>query len=44
MTKTRKIRALPQVTAAFMLDDALGKNKDAFMYDFELYLSKELKM
>ncbi|MFN2394264.1 MAG: IPExxxVDY family protein [Bacteroidales bacterium] len=40
----KKIRALPQVTAAYMLDDALGKNKDAFLYDFEVYLSQELKM
>jgi hypothetical protein len=40
----KKIRALPQVTAAYMLDDALGKNKDGFMYDFEVYLSQKLKM
>lgn len=40
----KKIRALPQVTAAYMLDDALGKNKDGFLYDFEVYLSQKTKM
>ncbi len=40
----KKIRALPQITAAYMLDDALGKNKDGFLYDFEVYLSQKIKM
>ena len=40
----KKLRSLPQVTAAYQLDDALGKHKESFLYDFEMYLGQELKM
>jgi hypothetical protein len=40
----RNLRTIPQVTAAYQLDDALGKNKEAFLYDFELFLAHKLKL
>ncbi len=40
----KKIRGLKQVTAAYLLDDILGKKKDGFLYDFEFFLTHDLKM
>lgn len=40
----KNLRSLPQITAAYQLDDALGKNKESFLYDFEMYLAQELKL
>jgi hypothetical protein len=39
----RELRSVKQVLAAYQLDDALGKNKDAFLYDFEVFVSKEIE-
>ncbi|MFW5707494.1 MAG: IPExxxVDY family protein [Bacteroidota bacterium] len=39
----RNLRAISQVTAAYQLDDALGRHKEAFLYDFELFLSLKIK-
>ncbi len=40
----KRLRSLPQITAAYLLDDALGRHKEGFLYDFEIFLSQELKM
>ncbi len=40
----KKIRGLKQVTAAYLLDDVLGKKKEGFLYDFEFFLTHDLKM
>jgi len=40
----KKIRSLPQVTASYLLDDILGKNKGIFLYDFELYVTQKGKI
>lgn len=40
----KSLRSLSQINAAYMLDDALGKLKESFLYDFELFLSQELKL
>lgn len=39
----KKIRSIPHVTAAYMLDDVLGRNRDIFLYDFEMFIAGELK-
>lgn len=40
----RQIRSVPQVSAAYLLEDALGKNREAFLYDFEVFVAQELKV
>jgi hypothetical protein len=40
----KSVRDVPQITAAFMIEDALGRYKEEFLYDFELFLAQELKM
>ena len=40
----RNLRSLPQITAAYQLDEALGKKRENLLYDFEMYLAQELKM
>lgn len=40
----KEFRSVPQITAAYLLDDALGRNKESFLYDFEMFLAHELKM
>ncbi len=40
----KRIRGLKQVTAAYLLDDVLGKKKEGFLYDFEFFLTHDLKM
>jgi hypothetical protein len=38
----KKLRTLSQLQAAFPLDGALGKNKEIFLYDFEMFVSHEI--
>ncbi len=40
----KSLRSLPQITAAYQLDEALGKKRETLLYDFEMYLAQELKM
>lgn len=42
----KDIRSLKSVTAAFLLDEALGKKKDEFLYDFEYFIThdKDIKV
>ncbi len=40
----KNLRSIPQVTAAYMLDDVLGSTKDTFLYDFEVYVAQEMKL
>lgn len=40
----KKIRGLKQVTAAYLLDDILGRKKEGFLYDFEVFLTHDLKV
>jgi hypothetical protein len=40
----KKFRSIPQITAAYVIDEALGRNKEGFLYDFEMFLAQELKM
>jgi hypothetical protein len=37
------LRKVPQLTAAYLLDNILGKNKEAFLYDFEFFVSREIE-
>lgn len=40
----KSFRDIRQIRAAYMLDDLLGRNKEAFLYDFEMYRAHELKV
>jgi hypothetical protein len=40
----KRIRNVPQITAAYMIEEALGRHREEFLYDFELFLAQELKM
>jgi len=39
----KKLRMVSQLQAAFQLDGVLGKNKDPFLYDFEMFVSQEIQ-
>lgn len=38
-----KLRSVQQLSTAWQLDDALGKNKESFLYDFEMFVFKEIE-
>ncbi len=40
----KNLRSIRPVTASYLIDDALGRNKEPFLYDFEMFLAHELKM
>ncbi len=37
---TRRLRSIPSIKAAVLLDDILGKRAESFYYDFEMYLQR----
>ncbi len=39
----KNIRAIGQFTAAYQLDNMLGKGRDAFLYDFELFADQKVE-
>ncbi|TVR41702.1 MAG: IPExxxVDY family protein [Bacteroidia bacterium] len=39
----KKIRSVPMVQAAYLLDGKLGKKADSFFYDFEMHITDVLK-
>lgn len=40
----KAFRSVPNVVGAYMIDDALGRKKEGFLYDFEIFLTQELAM
>ncbi len=37
------LRSIQQLSGAYQLDEALGKDKEAFLYDFEVFLYQEVE-
>ncbi len=38
-----KLRAIPQLSAAYSLDDLLAKTKEPFLYDFEMFVFQQIE-
>jgi len=38
-----KLRAISQLSAAYVLDDMLGKTKEPFLYDFEMFVLQQIE-